>query len=134
MATKPIIDIIEKDNEHIVYYMHQDIAGLNLYERTKAIERFINNATKTLETLISSDIREFLRVRGIIIQDGSDKALEQAFVELGVKHNQTIQLIDRYYEIGNERILGESPNQMTILLEDENLIGCSMEMRVGDLL
>ena len=133
MANKPFIEIVEKDDEHIIYCMFQDLKGLNLYDHTKAIERFINNATKTLEMLISQDIREFLRVRGISIQDGSESALKQAFVELGIKENKFINIIDRYYEIGNEQIVGESPNMMTCILENGNLISCSMEIRVEEI-
>lgn len=132
MATKPYIEIIEKDKDHIVYCMFQDLSGLNLFDHTKAIERFINNATKTLETLISHDIREFLRVRGIIIQDGSNQALERAFLELESK-GYSIAIIDRYYQIGDERIISESPNQMTIIQEDDDLIGCSMEIRIEEI-
>lgn len=133
MATKPYIEIIEKDKDHIVYCMFQDLGGLNLFDHTKAIERFINNATKTLEMLISQDIREFLRVRGIIIQDGSEKALEKAFSDFALKEHKFINIIDRYYEIGNEQIVGESPNMMTCILENENLISCSMEIRVEEI-
>jgi len=133
MATKPVIEIVEKDDEHIIYYMYQDLSGLTLYDHTKAIERFINGATKTLETLISHDIREFLRVRGIIIQDGSESALKNAFTELGIKQKKFINLIDRYYEIGNEKIVGESPNMMTCILENTFLISCSMEIRVEEI-
>ena len=131
MATKPVIEIVEKDEEHIIYYMYQDLMGLNLYDHTKAIERFINNATKTLEMLISQDIREFLRVRGISIQDGSESALKEAFDKLEDK-GYKIAIIDRYYQIEDERIIGESPNQMTVIMEDKFIIGCSMEIRLEE--
>lgn len=127
---KPKIEIIEKDDTHIIYYMHQDIGCLDLYERTKAIERFINNATQTLEMLISNDIREILRRNGIIIQDGSENALKQAFDELKYNKGLDIQIIDRYYQIGDERIVGESKNQMTCIMEEDSIIGCSMEIRL----
>lgn len=130
--SEPVIKIIEKDDTHIVYYMYQDLLDLNLYKRTKTIERFMNNATKTLETLISSDIREFLRKESIIIQDGSESALKRAFDKLEEK-GKSIAIIDRYYQIGDERIIGESPNQITIIQEDTDLIGCSMEIRLENL-
>ena len=129
MATKPVIEIVEKDEEHIIYYMYQDLMGLNLYDRTKAIERFINNATKTLEIAISNDLREILRKNGIIPQDGSESALKRAFDKLEDKGYE-IAIIDRYYQIEDERIIGESFNEMTIILEGENLISCSIEIRL----
>ena len=131
MATKPVIEIVEKDEEHIIYYMYQDLMGLNLYDRTKAIERFINNATKTLEIAISNDLREILRKNGIIPQDGSESALKRAFDKLEDKGYE-IAIIDRYYQIEDERIIGESPNQMTIIMEDKFIIGCSMEIRLEE--
>ena len=131
MATKPVIEIVEKDDEHIIYYMYQDLMGLNLYDRTKAIERFINNATKTLEIAISNDLREILRKNGIIPQDGSESALKKAFDKLEDK-GYAIAIIDRYYQIEDERIIGESPNQMTVIMEDKFIIGCSMEIRLEE--
>ena len=131
MATKPVIEIVEKDEEHIIYYMYQDLMGLNLYDRTKAIERFINNATKTLEIAISNDLREILRKNGIIPQDGSESALKRAFDKLEDK-GYAIAIIDRYYQIEDERIIGESPNQMTVIMEDKFIIGCSMEIRLEE--
>lgn len=131
MATKPVIEIVEKDEEHIIYYMYQDLMGLNLYDRTKAIERFINNATKTLEIAISNDLREILRKNGIIPQDGSESALTRAFDKLEDK-GYKIAIIDRYYQIEDERIIGESPNQMTVIMEDKFIIGCSMEIRLEE--
>lgn len=132
MATKPVIEIVEKDEEHIIYYMYQDLMFLNLYDRTKAIERFINNATKTLEIAISNDLREILRKNGIIPQDGSESALKRAFDKLEDKGYE-IAIIDRYYQIEDERIIGESPNNMTCIMEDKFIIGCSMEIRVEEI-
>lgn len=128
---KPVIEIVEKDEKHIIYYMHQDLSSLDLYERTKAIERFINNATKTLETLISSDLRHFLRGCGIIPYDGSEKSLEMAIAKLN-DLGKEIYIIDRYYEIENEKTIAISQNNMTVIFEDDNLIGCSIDFGITE--
>lgn len=128
---KPIIEIIEEGNDYKIYYMHQDLTGLDLFSRTKAIERFVNNATKTLETLISADLRHFLRWYGIIPSDGSEKSLEQAILKLNNLGKEII-IIDRYYQLEDERTIAISPNQMTVIYENDNLIGCSMEVRIGN--
>lgn len=128
---KPVIEIIEQGKDYKIYYMHQDLTDLDLFSRTKAIERFVNNATKTLETLISSDLRHFLRGYGIIPQDGSEKSLEQAILKLN-NLGKEIVIIDRYYQLEDERTIAISPNQMTVIYENDNLIGCSMEVRIGD--
>jgi len=128
---KPKIEIIEEGRDYKIYYMHQDISGLELYDRAKAIERFVNNATKTLETLISNDLRHFLRRYGIIPYDGSEKSLEKAFLQLEQKGKDLV-IIDRYYQIEDERVIALSPNQMTVIYENDDLIGCSMEVRIVD--
>lgn len=127
--SKPRIDLIDSDKFSKTYYMHQDLSGLDLYERTKAIERFANNATKTLETLISSDIRDFLRGFGIIPQDGSESALHEAFLKLKIK-GFVVEIRDNYLNLYDEHIICESPNMMTIVLENKNLIGCSISVEV----
>lgn len=129
--SKPILEIVEQGEFYKVYYLHQDLSGLSLYERTKAIERFINNATKTLEIAISSDLRHYLREYGIIPQDGSESALQRAFLELEQK-GKVVAIIDRYYKLNDEHIIAESPNHMTVILESENFLGCSMEVRLED--
>lgn len=128
---KPVIEIIEQGKDYKIYYMHQDLSGLDLYERTKAIERFINNATKTLETLISTDLRHFLRGYGIIPYDGSEKSLETAISKLN-DLGKEIYIIDRYYEIENEKTIAISQNNMTVIFEDDNLIGCSIEFGITE--
>ena len=129
--SKPNIEIVDKGKDFKVYYMWQDISDLSLYDRTKAIERFVNNATKTLETLISSDLREFLGRYGIIPQDGSEQALERAFLELEHKGKQ-LGIIDRYYKLNDEHIISESPNKMTVIYEnkEKTIIGCMIEVRI----
>lgn len=132
--SKPTIEIVDKGNDYKVYYMWQDISDLSLYDRTKAIERFVDNATKTLEMLISSDLREFLGRYGIIPQDGSESALNRAILQLEQKGKQ-IGIIDRYYKLNDEHIISESPNKMTIIYEnkEKTIIGCMIEARLEDL-
>lgn len=127
---KTEIEIIEQSKTHKVYYMHLDLTGLDIFERAKAQKRFISSDTKVLETLLETDLRQFLRDNGIIPQDGSESALNDAITTLKVEKHKELNVIDRYYNVNDERIIGESDNFMTILLENENLLGCSMEVRL----
>ena len=133
MITKPKIEIIDegiKDNEiHRTYVMTQELDDLSLYDRTKGIERFINKETKVLEMLLESDLRRILKEFGVIPYDGSESALNEAFDTLKRK-GVFVRIVDRYYELENENIIGESPNKMTIILEDDNFISCAMEIVV----
>ena len=108
-----------------VFILEQNIKGLNEYERAKAINRFINKETNVLETAIENYLRQIIRENGISIQDGSQKALESAYNKLR-NSGKTIDINDRYYELGNERIIGEN-NGMTVILEDD-ILGCAIEV------
>lgn len=114
----------EEDNSK-VYVLSQSLKGLNAYERAKVQYKFVERETKVLEIAIENDLREFFRSQGISIQDGSNQALQRAFVDLEHK-GMSIEIRDRYYELGNERIIGES-NNMTIILEDDTL-SCAVEV------
>ena len=109
-----------------IFVLSQNIKGLNEYERAKAIESFIRKETKVLEMALETYLRQLLRDNGINIQDGSKQALERAFLELEQK-GKSISIVDRYYELNNERIIGESPNEMTVILEDD-ILSSAMEV------
>lgn len=131
--SKTQIEIIEESPTHKVYYMFLDLTGLDMFERAKAQKRFVSSDTKVLETLLEGDLRQFLRDNEIIPVDGSLDALNTALQTLKLKKNKDLVVIDRYYQVSDERIVAESENKMTILLENENLLGCSMEVRIEDL-
>lgn len=111
-----------------IFVMSMNIKGLSIYEKAKATEKFINKETKVLEQVLETILRNYLRENGVIPYDGSNQALEKAFIELELK-GKKIDVIDRYYEIGNERIVGESPNQMTII-EEDGILSCAMEIKI----
>lgn len=110
--------------------MSLNISGLDLYNRAKATKKFIDNDTKVLETVIETNLREFLRGCGIIPQDGSKLALEKALMQLELQ-GKSIEIIDRYYEIGQERIIGLSSNEMTVI-EEDNILSCAMEIIINE--
>lgn len=136
MSKKKKIDLKTYDSENggKVFVLSQDITGLNEYEKAKAINHFVNNETKVLETALDSHCRTLLRENGVNIPDGSNSALNQALCELKVK-GKDLMIIDRYYELNNERIIAQSPNQMTVIQEDiDNKItlSCAIEVVVED--
>ena len=112
-----------------IFVMSQSIKDLNEYEKSKTTYSFINKETKVLEMAIETYLRQVLRDNGISIKDGSQDALNRAFLELenkGIK----IDIVDRYYEINGERIIGESPNEMTIINEDD-ILSSAMEIIIS---
>lgn len=119
-----VIRTLQSENGK-VFILEQNIKGLNEYERAKAINRFINKETNVLETAIENYLRQIIRNNGISILDGSQKSLESAYNKLR-NSGKTININDRYYELGNERIIGEN-NGMTVILEDD-ILGCAIEV------
>lgn len=123
-----VIRTLQSENGK-VFILEQNIKGLNEYERAKAINRFINKETNVLETAIENYLRQIIRNNGISILDGSQKSLESAYNKLR-NSGKTIDINDRYYELGNERIIGEN-NGMTVILEDD-ILGCAIEVGETD--
>lgn len=103
-----------------IFVLNQPIGKLNEYEKAKAITKFINSETKVLETCVETYLRQILHENGVIPYDGSESALIKAFNELEFK-NKKIEIVDRYANLANESIVGQSSNQMTIIIENEIL-------------
>ena len=131
MIMKPKINIVYEENSK-TYIMSTELDTYNLFDRAKAINRFIYQDTKSLELLLETNLREILAHYGIIPYDSSESALKQAFDTLKGK-GITIEVIDRYKNLGNsEKVMGVSPNKMTIILEDESILSCAMEIRINE--
>ena len=121
MPKKPQVTIKTYQTENgKIFVLSQPIGNLNEYEKSKAITKFINTETKVLETSIDTYIRQVLHENGVIPQDGSDVALFKAFNELQFK-GKSIDIVDRYSNLANESIIGESPNEMTVIIENDIL-------------
>lgn len=133
MAKKELVKIETQQGEEknsTIYVMSMPIKDLGIYERAKAIKRFKDRETQVLEQVLDSDLRQILRNYGIVPEDGSDQALEKAFNQLETK-GVHIEIRDRYFEFQGERIIGESPNKMTIIVEEDGtLLSCAMEIIV----
>lgn len=121
------IDIFDGETPNSkVFVLTMDISGLGIYEKAKAKVKFINKETLVLEQVIDDYLRQVFREKGVSIEDGSVDALKRAFIILE-SQGICIGVYDRYYEINGERIIGESPNGMTVIEEDGKL-SCAMEV------
>jgi len=133
MAKKELVKIETQKGEEpnsTIYVMSMPIKDLGIYDKAKAIKRFKDRETQVLEQVLDSDLRQILRNYGVIPEDGSDQALEKAFNQLETK-GVHIEIRDRYFEFQGERIIGESPNKMTIIVEEDGaLLSCAMEIIV----
>ena len=135
MAKKELVKIETQKGEEpnsTIYVMSMSVKGLGIYEKAKAIKRFKDRETQVLEQVLDSDLRQILRNYDVVPEDGSDQALEKAFNQLETKGIH-IEIRDRYFEFQGERIIGESPNKMTIIVEEDGtLLSCAMEIIIYD--
>lgn len=133
MAKQELVKIETFDGEEpnsTIFVMSMPIKDLNNYEKAKAIKRFKDRETQVLEQAIDIHLRMILSKFGVIPEDGSDQSLEKAFNVLEAKGIH-IEIRDRYYEFQGEKIIGESPNKMTIIIEEDGtLLSCAMEIIV----
>lgn len=126
---KPELVINQGDNKDTkVFVMSQSIKGLSLYERAKAINRFLEKETKVLETAIENYLRSIFIFYGILPRDGSESAIVESFYKLNAK-GKDILIGDRYCET-SERIIGER-NNITVILE-EDILSAAMEIEIVD--
>ena len=133
MAKKELVEIktmVGEESNSTIYVLSMSIKGLGIYEKAKATKRFIEKETKVLEQVLDTDLRQLLRTNGIIPDDGSQQALEKAFTELEIK-GKTIEIRDRYFEFQGEKIIGESPNLMTVI-EEDGILSAAMEIIVNE--
>ena len=111
-----------------VFVLSMNVENMTIYDKAKATTKFITRETKVLEQALDGYLRQVIRHYGITIEDGSNQALEKAFLQLENKGIH-VDIIDRYYEYGNERIIGESENKMTII-EEDGVLSCAIEVIV----
>lgn len=112
------------------FYLYQNLKGLDLYQKSKAIERFLKTETKVLENCIDARIREIFAQNGINVYDTDKSVLNRLFDTLKTKGKE-IKVIDIYAntEYDNAVVVGVSKNQMTAILEDDYMLSCGIEVK-----
>ena len=112
------VRIVVEDN---CYYMTQDLTGLGIYDRAKAIVNFCDKDTKELEKLLDRAIMDILKRNGINIPNTSKSVLKSAFDTLLGK-GKDIKIEDLYAITKyNCQKIAKSP-LFTIYLEDNNFL------------
>ena len=112
------------------YYLTQSLLGMSLYQRTKAIKKFINHETKILEDCIENEIRAIFQRNGINVYETTESVLNDLFGALNEK-GKDIAIVDLYKdtELDNCVMVGTSPNKMTVWLENNDLLQCGIEVK-----
>lgn len=128
MKRKPQIEI--EDN---TIYLSMDLKGLDLYERGKAIRRFINSDIKIVQDYVDMLCVYIFKKNGINVLSMDKSALERAFDSLKAK-GKKIDLIDIYKnkEIWHSQIL-DSKDYITIVLEENRYLIAGVKVEEIDL-
>ena len=128
MKRKPQIEI-----EDSTIYLSMDLKGLDLYERGKAIRRFINSDIKIVQDYVDMLCVCIFKKNGINVLSMDKSALERAFDSLKAK-GKKIDLIDIYKnkEIWHSQIL-DSKDYITIVLEENRYLECGVKVEEVDI-
>lgn len=110
-----------------IFVLSQNIKGFSLYDRAKAIHKFIGSETKVLEQALDNHLRQILIQHDIVPQDGSDNELQIALFNFKARWHKEFEIRNRYIDT-KETIVGEQ-NQMTVI-EEEGILSCAIEIEV----
>lgn len=111
------------------FYLTQSLRGLNLYERTKAINNFVKNETKILESCVEIEIKAIFERNGLSVYDTNESVLNALFSALKSKGKE-IRITDIYQnaKLDNCIVVGTSENKMTCVLEDDEILQCGIAL------
>ena len=114
-------------------FLTLDLKGLDLYQRGKAIRKFINSDTKIVEDYADTLIRAIFKRNGINVYGDDKSVLNRAFDTLKQKGKQ-IEIIDFYQNVDLERceIVTTTKTKMTILIEDNRYLQCGIIVKEGE--
>lgn len=114
-------------------FLTLDLKGLDLYQRGKAIRKFINSDTKIVEDYADTLIRAIFKRNGINVYGDDKSVLNRAFDTLKQKGKQ-IEIIDFYQNVDLERceIITTTKTKMTILIEDNRYLLAGVIVKEGE--
>lgn len=111
-------------------YLTQDISGMGLYEKSKAIVNFCDKETKNFEKEIDRAIIDILERNGIDIPSTQKSVLKLAFELLNSK-GKDIHISDIYsikVDLYNSRVVRDT-RLFSIWLEDDRYLQCGIEVK-----
>lgn len=122
---------IYRDDNYL--YLIQDISGLSLYDKSKAIVNFCDKETKRFEKEIDTAILEIFEKNGINIPNTEKSVLKLAFDLLKSK-GKRIDVEDIYkqndlqFEEGVLEVINETKNHFIVALETDIICGIKKEI------
>lgn len=113
-------------------YLVQDLSGMSIYDKCKAIVNFCDKETKLFEKEIDRAIIDIFEKNGINIPNTDKSVLKLAF-ELLKQKNKEIEIVDLYEngkkdnENDNFIFIKKTKNHFVVMLEIEQVCGCKIE-------
>ena len=123
---------IERENDTL--WLVQDLSGMGIYDKAKAITLFCDRETKLFEKEIDRAILEIFEKNGIEIPNTDKSVLKLAFDLLKTK-GTSIEITDIYKNtnLDNCEFVKLTKNQLTVVLEDSKIIQCCVRVKEKDL-
>ena len=118
----------ERDNDTL--WLMQDLSGMGVYDKAKAIVNFCDKETKLFEKEIDRAILEIFDRNGIEIPSTDKSVLKLAFDLLKAKGTD-IEIVDAFKDtkIDNCEFVKLTKNQFTVVLEDSRYIQCCVRVK-----
>lgn len=115
-------------------YLVDDLWGMDIYERSKAIVNFCDKETKRFEKEIDVAIMDIFERNGINIPNTEKSVLKQAFAMLKEK-NKTIEIVDLLEKVidYNIELVKETKNHFVVVLEDKRYLQCGVRVVEKDI-
>ena len=119
---------IVKDNN--CFYLVLDLKGLSLYERSKAISKFVRRDTKILEECIETEIKAQLDQLGINAYAKSESVLIKALDTLNAMGKRLV-INDLYSKpLDDCDFVAKSDNYMNVVIESHRYLQCGKEIKI----
>ena len=119
------LSTITKDNECI--YLTQDLSGMGVYDKAKAIVSFCDKETKLFEKEIDRVILEIFDRNGIEIPNTEKSVLKLAF-DLLKANGKDIEIVDIYQDMPVDSIIKKTKNHFSIYY-DKEYIECGVSVK-----
>ena len=123
-------EIYKEDN---CLYLTQDLSGMGVYDKAKAIVSFCDKETKLFEKEIDRAIAEIFEKNKVNLPNTDKKVLKLAF-DLLKSRGKTIEIVDLFkYDEEKEKddsftLVKKTKNKFTVMLETFRVNGCYSEV------
>ena len=111
-------------------YLTQDLWGMDLYDRSKAIVNFCDKETKLFEKEIDKLLLDIFERNGINVCSTDKSVLKQAFDTLKA-NGKTIRISDLFKNVPlyDTELIKETKNHFVVVLESKRFLQCGVHIQ-----